>query len=73
MTERQQLIQALQGTGLTAAEIARRVGRSQVAVWKWLHGKTLPNTDSIAALVDAFPELGRIAVSVVYAGRERAV
>ncbi len=70
MTERENLVAALRATGLTAGDIAERIGRSQVSVWRWLAGQTLPDVDSIAAIVRAFPELSHDAVNVVLRRRE---
>jgi transcriptional regulator with XRE-family HTH domain len=65
VNERQELVAALRALGLTQTEIGLRIGRSDVAVHKWMTGQTLPDADSIAALARAFPELTRYAVNVV--------
>ena len=70
MNTRTRLVEALRELGLSTSEIARRltnVGtpRSQVAVWKWLNGDTLPDNESIQGLATAFPVLAGFAFDTV--------
>jgi transcriptional regulator with XRE-family HTH domain len=70
MNARIRLIEALRALGLGPSEIARRlteVGtpRSDVAVWKWLNGVTLPDNESIQGLATAFPTLAPYAIETV--------
>ncbi len=77
MSARARLVEALRELNYSPTEIARRLSqvgtpRSDVAVWKWLNGQTLPDSESVQALVAAFPELTPYAIETVLPRHNRA-
>jgi len=72
MNPRARIIWELRRSGESQSEIGRRVGRSQVAVWKWFHGKALPDSESLQRIVEAYPHLAPYVLDVVMPRRTEA-
>ena len=45
-------------SGLSWAEIARRIGTYRHTVWRWKEGRTRPNTEHMMALLDLADSMG---------------
>jgi predicted transcriptional regulator len=58
------MIQALGKIG-TQTAIAKALGTSQSTVSAWLSGKCIPTFDTVADIIDAYPELTHLAINAL--------
>lgn len=56
----------------TPTEIARLIRRSQPTVWAWFNEAIEPNTESMARIIRAYPELAPFAFQVLVGGEKEA-
>lgn len=65
MNKRVLVVERLKQLGLAQTEIAERIRRSQPAISDWFSGKALPDRESLARLVWAYPQLGPLALEAL--------